>query len=365
VKIGIQKNICLFLCFAKLRKHLVNTAVLKKKIGKILKYTLFTGIGVLMFWLVYRDQDFGRIRDTLLYHADYRWIAFSLILGLFSHISRTLRWKIALEPMGENPRTINTFVAVMLSYFMNLLLPRMGEFARCAYLSKYEKIPFPKLLGTVITERIVDMLMLLILIFSLFLLEFDKLIRFGSDNPAVMNNARSLIQSPYLWGGLLLIMLAGFILFRKRNEIKLKNKLMQTLHQVSEGIRSVLSMKRYKTYIAHTVFIWTMYFLMLYVAFFSLEFTSHLSLLAALTTFILATFGMVAPVQGGIGAWHFMAEKALSLYGIESADGKLFALLVHSSTNGMIVVCGIICIVFIPLINRNKRTTAKQEHPIE
>ncbi|MBN2805738.1 MAG: flippase-like domain-containing protein [Prolixibacteraceae bacterium] len=337
---------------------------MKKKIAKILKYTLFTSIGVLMFWLVYRDQDFSRIRDTLMYHAQYRWIAFSLILGLFSHISRTLRWKIALEPLDEHPGTINTFIAVMLSYFMNLLLPRMGEFARCAYLTKYEKIPFPKLLGTVITERIVDMIMLLLLIVFLFLMEFDKLIRFGHDNPAIMSNARQLIQSPFLWGGLLLLMIAAFLIFRKRKEMKLKNKVIHSFHQLSEGIRSVLSMKRYKAYIAHTIFIWTMYFMMLYVAFFSLEFTSHLPLIAALTTFILATLGMVAPVQAGIGAWHFMAEKALGLYGVESADGKLFALLVHSSTNGMIVVCGILCIVMIPLINRNKRTTTKPEQSI-
>lgn len=134
----------------------------------------------------------------------------------------------------------------------------------------------------------------------------------------------------------------------------MKNKLLNTLHQLLEGIRSVLSMKRYKAYIAHTVFIWAMYFMMLYVAFFSLEFTSHLKMIAALTTFILSTFGMVAPVQGGIGAWHFMAEKALGLYGVESADGKLFALLVHSSTNGMIVICGILCLVLIPFINRTR-----------
>lgn len=334
---------------------------MKKKIGKILKYTLFTFIGVLMFWLVYRDQDFGRIKEILLYHVKYQWIGLSLLMGLFSHISRTLRWKIALEPLGEHPGTINTFIAVMLSYFMNLLLPRMGEFARCGYLSKYEKIPFPKLLGTVITERIVDLMMLLLLTVSLFFLELDKLIQFGKNNPEVINNIMDIVHSPFLWITLSFLLLAALVIFRKKGKFSMKNKMLNALHQLSEGIRSVLSMKRYKAYIAHTIFIWAMYFLMLYVAFFSLEFTSHLKIVAALTTFILATFGMVAPVQGGIGAWHFMAEKALGLYGVESADGKLFALLVHSSTNGMIVICGLICLLLIPIINHQKLLQSSQK----
>lgn len=334
---------------------------MKKKILNILKYIAFTSLGVFLFWLVYRDQDFSKIWKTLTHDVDYRWIAASLFLGLLSHISRTLRWKIALEPLGENPKTLNAFITVMVSYFMNLLLPRMGEFVRCGMLSRYEKIPFSKLFGTVITERIVDVIMLILMFCLVFGLEMDKIIAFGRENPEVIANLKGILQSPYPWGGLL-ILITGLILYLRISKKKRgKNKLESIFNDFGQGIKSVLAMKRYKAYIAHTIFIWLMYFTMLWMVFFSLDFTRHLGPIAALTTFVMASFGMVAPVQGGIGAWHFMAEKTLGLYGVESANGKLFALLAHSSMNVMVIVCGVLCIIMVPVVNRNYHPKSKSE----
>lgn len=340
------------MCSANLIKHLINFVVLKKKILNILKYTGFTALGVFLFWLVYRDQDFTKIWQTLVNEVDYRWVVLSIVFGLFSHISRTLRWKIALEPLGENPRTINTFITVMVSYFMNLLLPRMGEFVRCGMLSKYEKITFSKLLGTVITERIVDVIMLL-LTFSIVLgFEMDKIIHFGQENPQIVENILHIIKSPYLWLAIIAAIVGLTYYLRTSKKKDGKNKLESIFNDFLQGIKSVLAMKRYKAYIAHTIFIWFMYFMMLYVIFFSLDFTRMLKPIAALTTFVLASFGMVAPVQGGIGAWHFMVEKSLGMYGIESADGKLFALLAHSSMNLMVIVFGALCLILAPIINK-------------
>jgi uncharacterized membrane protein YbhN (UPF0104 family) len=157
--VNCYQQIAIFV-LAKLTKHIYNAPVLKKKIVNILKYSLFTSLGVLLFWLVYRGQDFGNIWHTLRFEVDYRWVALSVFLGILSHISRSMRWLIALEPLGEKPRKSNTFIAVIMGYFMNLLLPRMGEVARCVVLNRYEKISLPKLLGTVITERIVDVVVL-------------------------------------------------------------------------------------------------------------------------------------------------------------------------------------------------------------
>lgn len=341
------------MCFANLTKHLVILIVLKKKIFNILKYITFTTLGVAMFWLVYREQDFKAIWHTLSNDVNYTWVIVSLIFGLLSHISRTLRWKIALEPLDEHPRTLNAFIAVMSSYFMNLLLPRMGEFARCGLLSKYEKIPFSKLFGTVVTERIIDMIMLLFMLLLAFVLQFDQIVQFGQNNPQVIENLQNILQSPLLWIALAGVILALVLYIRISKKRGKTNKIEAVLSDFASGIKSVLSMKRYKAYIAHTVFIWFMYYLMLYSVFFSFDFTSHLSPLAGLLTFVLASFGMVAPVQGGIGAWHFMVEKALGLYAIESTNGKIFALLAHSSMNLMVVVCGAICLILIPVINRH------------
>lgn len=344
-----------YFCVAKLTKQFLNFPVLKKKILNILKYTAFTSLGVTLFWLVYRDQDFTRIFQTLKNDVDYKWVALALFLGLLSHISRTLRWKIALEPLGEKPKTSNAFITVMAAYFMNLLLPRMGEVVRCGLLSKYEKIPFAKLFGTVITERIVDVFMLFILLFLTSIIEMDKLVEFGRQNPEVVSKVRALIESPLLWIACVACVACLFIYLRIVSKKEGENKLVKIFNEFLNGIKSIFSMKRYKAYIAHTFFIWLMYFLMLYSMFFSLDFTRHLSPEAGLTTFTMTSFSMVAPVQGGIGAWHFMAEKALSLYGIESADGKLFALLAHSSTNIFIIIVGAICLIILPMVNRNYR----------
>ncbi len=345
----------------KVNKASLKYSDLRKKILNIFKYAAFTLLGVFLFWLVYRGQDFSRIFQTLKNDVDYRWVALSLFLGLLSHLSRTLRWKIALEPLGEKPRTINAFIAVMASYFMNLLLPRMGEFVRCGLLSKYEKISFSRLFGTVVTERIVDLIMVLILLLTVSIVEMDKVVEFGQQNPAVVGNILSILKSPILWG-VLLVMIVGLAWYLKRSKNKEgKNKLETMIHDFASGIRSVLAMKRYKAYIAHTILIWTLYFLMLYVVFFSLGFTRHLSPFAGLTTFVMGSFGMVAPVQAGIGAWHFMVEKALNLYGVASADGKIFALLAHTATNAMILLAGAISIIALPFVNKHYRAKTHPE----
>jgi len=354
----------LYFCGGKINKANFNLPILKKKILNILKYTAFTSLGVFMFWLVYRDQDFSQYWYRLKNEVNYWWVLLALVFGLLSHISRTLRWKIALEPLGENPKTTNTFITVMVAYFMNLLLPRMGEFVRCGLLSKYEKISFSKLFGTVVTERIVDMIVLLIFTILMVILDFDKVIDFGRQNPEVVANIKKLFSSPILWCGLFVIAAGFFVSIKIMKKKKGKNKIKEIFDGFIDGIKSVFSMRRYKAYIAHSFFIWGMYYLMIYAVFFSLDFTKGLGPIAALTTFVMSSYGMVAPSQGGIGAWHFMAATALGLFGVGMTDGKFFAFLAHTSTNSLIIILGAICLILLPIVNRNYRpkseATAKE-----
>lgn len=350
--ISLLNETIVYFCVAKLAKQPLISAVLKKKILNILKYTAFTSLGVLMFWLVYRDQDFSQYWYRLKNDVNYAWIVVALFLGLLSHISRTLRWQIALEPLGEKPKTSNTFMTVMIAYFMNLVLPRMGEFVRCGLLSKYEKIPFAKLFGTVVTERIVDMIMLLILSMIMVILNFNTVIDFGQQNPEVMLKIKSLYTSPILWSGIVVLFVGAFLFFKFSKKVSNKNKIKEIFNGFIDGIKSIFAMKRYKAYIAHSVLIWVLYFLMLYVTFFCLSATKNLGPLAALTTFVMASFGMLAPSQGGIGAWHFMAATTLGLFGVDFSDGKFFAFLSHTSTNLLIIVLGAICLIILPVLNR-------------
>jgi len=304
--------------------------------------------------MVYKDQDLNRIKSILTNDVNYFWVVVSLLLGLLSHISRTIRWNLLIEPLGRKPRMLNTFLAVMVGYLMNLALPRMGEISRCGVIARYEKISFTKLVGTVVLERLIDVLMLLVLLAIVVLTQFGQVLEFLKNNPEVNEKLQEVIYSPILIGGLLLFLVILWISRHKIRESSIMKKAMGFVGQFVEGFRSIGKMKNKGTFIFHSVFIWVLYYLMMYLMFFSFGFTSHLGPLAGLTVFVLGSFGMVAPVQGGIGAWHFMVIEGLALYGVDKADGKVFALLAHGTSTIMLIVIGLIGLIVLPFVNERE-----------
>ncbi len=332
---------------------------LKQIILKTLKFSSFFLLGILIFWMVYKDQDINRIKSILANDVKYTWIVVSLFLGLLSHISRTIRWNLMIEPLGRKPRLLNTFLAVMVGYLMNLALPRMGEISRCGVLARYEKISFTKLVGTVVLERLIDVIMLLLLLVVVVMTQFGQVLEFLNNNPEVNEKLRKVIYSPVLIVGIFVVFAVVWLARHKIRASSLMKKVQEYIVQFVEGFRSIGKMKKKGTFIFHSVFIWLMYFLMFYCVFFAFEFTSHLTLLAGLAVFVLGSFGMVAPVQGGIGAWHFMVIEGLALYGIDKADGKIFALLAHGTTTAMLIVLGLIGLIALPFVN--ERNVEKAE----
>ncbi len=325
---------------------------MKEKIIKVLKFIAFLVLGILLFWLVYRDQDIDRIKSILKNDVNYLWIWASLFLGLLSHISRTLRWNLMIEPLGKKPRTLNTFLAVMVGYLMNLAFPRMGEISRCGVLARYEKISFTKLIGTVVTERIIDVLMLLLLSFIVIATQFGKILQFLNNNPEIKSKINSIAFTPWALIGIILFIILFYLFRRRIKNSAAFSKVNDILSKFGEGLRTIKNMKNKWAFILHSFFIWGMYYLMLYVVFFSFDFTSGLPAIAGLTTFVLASFGMVAPVQGGIGTWHFMAVQSLIVYGVDKSDGLIFAFLAHSSMTFMMIIIGLLSLLILPFINR-------------
>jgi glycosyltransferase 2 family protein len=326
---------------------------LKKVIITAAKFLLFLGIGVFIFWMIYKDQDPARIINILKNNVNYTWVWISLGLGIISHVSRTLRWISMIEPLGKKPGTVNTFLAVMIGYLMNLVLPRMGEISRCGILSRYENISFTKLLGTVVTERIVDVIMLLIFTLVVLFTQFGQIMHFLHNNPEIEMQFRSILLSPYLFAGIGVIIVLFFILRKSISNTLVYKKIRSTAMNFKEGLMSIRNIKRKGTFIFHSVFIWTLYYLMLYTLFFAFDFTKDLSPISGLTTFVLASYGMVAPVQGGIGAWHFMAKESLKLYGVANENGIIFALVAHTSMTVLIIVVGLAAWMILPFINRS------------
>ena len=325
---------------------------MKQNIFKTLKFLSFFLLGIFIFWMVYKDQDINRIKSVLANDVNYFWIIISLFLGLISHVSRTIRWNLMIEPLDHKPKMLNTLLAVMIGYLMNLALPRMGEISRCGVLSRYEKIPFTKLVGTVVLERLVDVLMLLIMLIIVLITQFNQILIFLGNNPDVSKKLNRVLYSPYLIGGMAFVFLLVWFSRHKIRGSAFMKKLKGFILQFVEGFLSIRNMKNKGAFIFHSVLIWVLYYLMLYCVFFSFGFTSHLTPLAGLTVFVLGSFGMVAPVQGGIGAYHFMVIEGLALYGVDKADGTVFALLAHGTTTVMLIVLGLIGLLVLPFVNR-------------
>lgn len=324
---------------------------MKKIALKVLKFLGFFAVGAFIFWLIYKDQNIDRIKTVLRNDVNYYWVVLSLFIGLLSHISRTLRWGLMIEPIGHKPRFTNTFLAVMVGYLMNMAIPRMGEISRCGVLSKYEKISFTKLVGTVVAERAVDMVSLLLLLVVVIFSQFGKMLSFMNQNPEIQEKVNSVFTSPYLIFGIILSIILFYVFRKAFKHTVIFAKIMEILENFKEGFISIGSIKKKGWFFFHSFFIWGMYYLMLYMVFFAFDFTSNLNPIAGLTTFVMASFGMVAPVQGGIGAWHFMAKEALSLYGVPNENGIIFAFVAHSSMTGMIILIGIISLFILPFIN--------------
>ena len=324
---------------------------MKQNIVKALKIISFFLLGIFIFWLVYKDQDFKRIKSILTNDVNYYWIVISLILGLLSHLSRTIRWNLIIEPLGHKPRLLNTFLAVMVGYLMNLALPRMGEISKCGVLARYEKIPFTKLIGTVVVERLVDVIMLLLLLLLTIFTQFSQVLKFLDNNPEVKEKLEKVMYSPVLIGAGILFVLIVWLARHKIQKSSVMKTVIGYVNQFIEGFRSIGKMKKVGAFIFHTLLIWFLYYAMMFCVFFAFGFTSHLMPLAGLTVFVLGSFGMVAPVQGGIGAWHFMVIQGLALYGVAKDDATVFALVAHGSSTIMLIVFGLLSMLILPFVN--------------
>lgn len=302
-----------------------NSSLLKK----LLQFLIFLLVAVLLIALAFRGISFHNIIDQV-FKAKLFWVALSFFISAFAHLVRAMRWNLLMEPLGYEPPLQKTFYAVMTGYLANLAFPRLGEVTRCGSLTKAEGIPFNKLLGTVITERIIDVLSLLICLMIVMVIEFNRLGSFLKDNiinPVV--HKFNIIGSPLLIF-IAIMILAATVFFVFRYLRKKENRFSRLVKGVAEGIMSVRSLKSPWLFIFHSAFIWFLYFLSVYVAFFAMSPTKDLGLGAALFLLVAGGVAMSAPVQGGIGAYHLLVSQGLLLYGLTQEAGLAFATLLHS-----------------------------------
>jgi uncharacterized protein (TIRG00374 family) len=311
----------------------------------ILKYSITLGIAALLLWYVYKDISFVSLKKHFV-NINYYWIALSICIALFSHYIRAYRWNILLEPLGYKLKTRRTFIAVMVGYFANNLVPRLGEVSRCGVLKKNDNVSMTSAFGSVVAERTLDLLILIILASLTFLIEFDKLNKF-----IIEKFQDKLPQSESIYGlafagfgiiiALLMLTFVLYKLFRERlHRNSLYLKIRQFIKELLTGFLSIRKIKNQVGFWISTVGIWFLYYLMLIVVFYAFPPTYNLSLLAGLTLLIMSGLGMSAPVQGGIGVFHILISSVLVLYGVSAEDGKVFALIAHTTQFMTIMLFG-------------------------
>ncbi|MCK0157406.1 flippase-like domain-containing protein [Cellulophaga sp. F20128] len=315
---------------------------------KTLKTVLPIAIGLFLVWYSYNSTS-AEDRKQIIYYikeADLFWVCISLGMGILSHISRAIRWNYLLEPLGYKPKITNNILIILTSYFANLGIPRSGEILRATALTTYEDVPFEKGFGTIVTERVVDLIMLLLIVVTTFFLQTDIIIEFFTNKGFNLSKIALLIS---VFGILAIV----FIYFIKKSTHPFLLKIKTFVTGLLQGVTSIFRMKNKWAFIFHTIVIWTVYVGMFWVIKYTVPETIHLSLSQLLVAFVFGAFAMTA-TNGGIGLYPIVVSSALAIFGISSVSGDAFGWIMWISQTLLVVVFGAISFLVLPLLKGNK-----------
>lgn len=344
---------------------------MKKSLLTILQYLFFFGLGIFFAWLSVKNIDHAQwlqIKDAI--HRARHWLIVPVIFTLFlAHYSRALRWKILMEPMGYHPSNFNTFAAVMIGYLVNAGVPRLGEVVKCTILARYEKVRADRLVGTIVMERAVDIVCLLI-VFLLALLFQGSVIsapisrgftHFFNDPSGHLSTRKMITVLSVLIVAVFLI----FIVLKRFGHIDAVGKIKNVLRGILHGLMSIRMVKHKGLFVFHTVLIWTMYLVSTTIGIYALQETAPLGFGAGLTTLALGSIGMVI-APGGIGAYAWIVAKLMGWYGLDSDTiGNALGWLLWSVQTIIILVGGFICFALLSYHNKKENLENRKQYPPE
>jgi uncharacterized protein (TIRG00374 family) len=322
---------------------------LRKGVLQTLKFLAFLAVGIALLWAAFHDVDFKKLVVDLK-QANYSWLFLSLLFGFFAYVSRARRWVLLINPLGFRPSLRNSFYALMTGYLANIALPRVGEITRCVALGKKEKIPVDQLVGTVVVERTIDFISLLSIMIYLIFTSSEEINIFLKDSIylPIQEKIFSVFGVTWiLWVVLFSVaVIALFLMIRyKKNlrKIRFFSKMFDLARGVINGLKTITSLERKWEFIFHTVFIWINYALMTWVVVFSIKSTSGLTFSDSIFLLVIGGLAMSAPVQSGLGAFHYIISRGLLFVkGIPLEDGLVYALLTHESQLIFVAIVGTI-----------------------
>jgi uncharacterized protein (TIRG00374 family) len=334
-----------------------------KTLISFLKVALPLAFGVFLIWYVFKDLSAEEKEELYqaMGQANYFWITLSMTFGIISHMSRAIRWKYTIQPLGKTPGFWNSFFTVMIGYVANYALPRLGEVTRPGLLAKYEGLSFNKLFGTIVAERVADLIILAIIMASIIFMELDllkeMLVEWVGTFSGDFSIEKLLIVAVVLLVGAVIFFF--FILSKSSNPVFVK--IRELIRGVLEGVQSILKMEKKWYFLMHTLFIWVMYIAMFYVCFFSLEETSHVSFTAVLASFVMGSLAIVF-VQGGLGVFPIAIMETLMLYNVSKTSALALGWILWSSQTLMIIVVGVLSIPLLRFVNRNKTIESARDN---
>lgn len=330
-------------------------------IRKTLNVSMSIMLGVAILYWMYRDFDFRMVQQTLLHEMNWWWMLASFPFGILAQMFRGWRWKQALEPLREHPRTSTAIYSIFISYAASLLVPRIGEFTRCGILSRYEGTSFSKALGTVVTERAVDSLIVLLMTTIVFLCQLPVFISFFNKTGTRLDEFLGMFSLTGYIVTLLCALMAFMSLYIFRKKLasltrgKGYDKIKSTLQGICDGIMSLRNISNIPLFIIYSLAIWLSYFLHYYLTFFCFAETSSLGLTCAAVTFIVGSIAVLVPTPNGAGSWHFAVKTMLILYGVADPAALLFVLIVHTVQTMLVVFLGIYGMTALSLKNKGER----------
>ncbi|AIG29054.1 flippase-like domain-containing protein [Flavobacterium psychrophilum] len=318
---------------------------MKKKIGKWLSIGLPLILGIYLIYYKYNEFTTEQIHEIKGYfkNANYFYIYLSLVIALFGFISRAYRWKYAIQHLGYQTHFYNNLMAVCVGYFMNLTIPRSGEFSRALVLKNYENMPFDKAFGTIVAERVVDTLIFLLFVFASLLFQFNVLKNYVLTKIPVEN---LIILASIGFVGFVLLLLLWIY-----SNWKIVSAIKEKLSGLIEGMSSILKMEQKWKFLFHSFFIWFTYILMFYVTIFALKETSNISFGAVIIAFVFGTLA-VGFTNSGFGVYPLLIAEIFMLYGVPDTAGTAFGWLTWASQTILMIVLGGLSFLFLPILNR-------------
>lgn len=307
----------------------------------IIKIALSLALGGAILYWMYRGFDFQRVGYVMLHDMDWTWMLLSLPFGVLAQAFRGWRWRQTLEPVGEKPRASVSLNAIFLSYAVSLVVPRMGEFARCGVLKRYDGVSFTKAIGTVVTERAIDTLVVALIALATILGQFRVFDTFFSRTGTRLDTLLTQFSTTgYIVTAICAVAAVGglYVLLR---QLAIYNKVKATFCSIWQGVTSLRSVRNVPLFVFYTLAIWGSYFLHYYLTFFCFSSTAHLGMACAMVTFIVGSVAVIVPTPNGAGPWHFAVKTMLILYGVADTDALYFVLIVHSVQTLLVVLLGV------------------------